>query len=65
MSGADEAGRIWPTRRLTFTRLFVRGRSVAIGSADFGNVTVRCTQVVLQTLTRDGAVGPHLLACSL
>ena len=39
MSGADEAGRLWPTRALTFRRLFVRGRSVAIGSADSGNVT--------------------------
>lgn len=29
----------WPTRGATFRRLFVLGRSVAIGSEDFGNVT--------------------------
>merc|ERR1712224_274266 len=28
-----------PTRNVVIRRLFVRGRSVAIGSADFGNVT--------------------------
>lgn len=39
MSGNDESGRFWPTTNLTFKRLFVRGRSVAIGSADYGNVT--------------------------
>ena len=39
MSGTDEAGKVWPTSRLRFKRLFVRGRSVAVGSADSGNVT--------------------------
>jgi len=39
MSGSDASGRLWPTRGLLFRRLFVRGRSVAIGSADFGNVS--------------------------
>ena len=39
MSGADEAGQLWPTARMVFRRLFVRGRSVAVGSADGGNVT--------------------------
>lgn len=39
MSGNDEAGKLWPTARLVFRRLFVRGRSVAVGSADSGNVT--------------------------
>jgi hypothetical protein len=34
MSGADA-----PTRGVVFRRLFVRGRSVAIGSANTGNVT--------------------------
>jgi len=29
----------WPTVSVSFRRLFVRGRSVAIGSEDFGNVT--------------------------
>lgn len=29
----------WPTAGVSFRRLFVRGRSVAIGSEDFGNVT--------------------------
>ena len=29
----------WPTAGAAFRRLFVRGRSVAIGSEDFGNVT--------------------------
>ena len=29
----------WPTAGVAFQRLFVRGRSVAIGSEDFGNVT--------------------------
>ena len=29
----------WPTSGVVFQRLFVRGRSVAIGSEDFGNVT--------------------------
>ena len=29
----------WPTAGVSFTRLFVTGRSVAIGSEDFGNVT--------------------------
>jgi len=29
----------WPTSGVAFERLFVRGRSVAIGSEDFGNVT--------------------------
>ncbi len=39
MSGNDEAGQLWPSSRLVFRRLFVRGRSVAVGSADSGNVT--------------------------
>ena len=39
MSGADTGGVLRPSARLIFQRLFVRGRSVAIGSADFGNVT--------------------------
>eukprot|EP00035_Acanthoeca_spectabilis_P038965 m.57811 g.57811 ORF g.57811 m.57811 type:complete len:472 (+) comp9377_c0_seq1:1197-2612(+) len=39
MSGNDAAGHLLPTTNLTFTRLFVLGRSVAIGSADFGNVS--------------------------
>lgn len=39
MSGNDEAGALWPTAQLVFRRLFVRGRSVAVGSADAGNVT--------------------------
>lgn len=39
MSGTDEAGRRWPTRSVVIRRLFVRGRSVAVGSADSGNVT--------------------------
>lgn len=39
MSGTDEAGRLWPTRTMVFRRLFVRGRSVAVGSADSGNIT--------------------------
>ena len=39
MSGNDEAGELWPTAQLVFRRLFVRGRSVAVGSADSGNVT--------------------------
>jgi polygalacturonase len=29
----------WPTRDVSFRRLFVLGRSVAVGSEDFGNVT--------------------------
>eukprot|EP00936_MAST-01D_sp_MAST-1D-sp1_P000893 g893.t1 len=39
MSGADASGVLRPSSRLVFQRLFVRGRSVAIGSADVGNVT--------------------------
>lgn len=39
MSGNDDAGQLRPTRTVVFRRLFVRGRSVAIGSADSGNVT--------------------------
>ena len=39
MSGADGAGVQRPSARLVFERLFVRGRSVAIGSADTGNVS--------------------------
>eukprot|EP01043_Picozoa_sp_COSAG02_P079632 COSAG02_NODE_18528_length_934_cov_0.802395_1_plen_211_part_00 len=39
MSGTDEAGKLWPTAGMVFRRLFVRGRSVAVGSADSGNVT--------------------------
>ena len=39
MSGNDNSGKLLPTRGVVFRRLFVRGRSVAIGSADSGNVT--------------------------
>lgn len=39
MSGADESGRLWTTRGVIFQRLFARGRSVAIGSAVFGNIS--------------------------
>jgi hypothetical protein len=40
MSGADEAGRLWPTRGLTFRRLFVRGAwVVALSSQIAGSET--------------------------
>eukprot|EP00912_Choanoflagellata_sp_UC4_P001562 UC4_evm3s991 len=39
MSGNDEDGHRWTTASVVFRRLYVRGRSVAIGSAVSGNVT--------------------------